>query len=346
MTKPPVPRTLDLRDFARMPLDVEKLLDSDTWLLASGDEAKAAITLWAKAWHQVPAGSLPNDERILAKLSGAGEKWEQVREVALRGFELCDDGRLYHPIVCEIAEEVFARRRQKSEAGKSRWNKKKPGGAAHKRRMSSEDASHEQRTSSEDAANEQKPCAAYAIEREREREREREKNNRESSPVRSQSLPPGGAGNDELARQALEVLQEVLAICNCDGTSMATVGPVIGWLQAGCDPELDIYPAIRRIAAKPDFEPPMHSVKCFNGVVNRARTDRLAGSSDGPGNAPAPDAGTPERLAEATSEAGWEAAIKLYRKGHWPETLGADPSSPDCLCPEAILVKHGLRPAP
>ena len=60
---------VDLRSFAFMPLDIQKLLNSDTWMLATGWEAKAAINLWCRSWHQVPAGSLPDDDRILRAIS-------------------------------------------------------------------------------------------------------------------------------------------------------------------------------------------------------------------------------------------------------------------------------------
>ena len=40
-----MPKDVDLRDFPKMPLKVSFLLNSDTWLLTSDDEAKAAITL-------------------------------------------------------------------------------------------------------------------------------------------------------------------------------------------------------------------------------------------------------------------------------------------------------------
>lgn len=100
-----------------MPLHVERLLASDTWLMATGDEAKAAITLWCRAWHQVPAGSLPNDDRLLAALSGAGSKWRKVKAVALRGFALHEDGRLYHAMLCEEAKTAYERR--------LKWRKKK-----------------------------------------------------------------------------------------------------------------------------------------------------------------------------------------------------------------------------
>ena len=99
----------DVRALPFMPLFVGRLLTSDTWLLASGDEAKAAVTLWARSWHQVPAGTLPNDERLLAALSGAGARWRKVREVALRGFLLGDDGRLHHELIEGAADDALAR---------------------------------------------------------------------------------------------------------------------------------------------------------------------------------------------------------------------------------------------
>lgn len=121
MTAPLTPADCDLRGFAFMPLDVGRLVDSDTWLLATGDEAKACMTLWARAWHQVPASSLPNDDRVLAKLSGAGRSWPKVREVALRGFVACDDGRLYHPVIAAKALEALKLRRVQSKRALDRW---------------------------------------------------------------------------------------------------------------------------------------------------------------------------------------------------------------------------------
>lgn len=92
-----------------MPLFVGQLLKSDTWNAATGDEAKAAVTLWAQAWLQVPGGTLPNDERVLAGLSGAGAKWRKVRDVALRGFKLGDDGRLHHAVIEEAADMALSK---------------------------------------------------------------------------------------------------------------------------------------------------------------------------------------------------------------------------------------------
>lgn len=117
MTELPVPLTppdCNLRGFQWMPIDVVRLLDSDLFLLASGDEFKAALALWCKSWGQVPAGSLPADERLLGALSGT-KNWKKVRDVAMRGWVLCSDGRWYHPVVAEKALEAQVIARQHAE---------------------------------------------------------------------------------------------------------------------------------------------------------------------------------------------------------------------------------------
>src|SRR5262245_26330048 len=85
---------IDVRDLDGFMLNAERLMASELFALATGDEFKAAVALWCRAWKQVPAASLPNDDRILAAFSGAGSKWRKVRDMALRGFILCSDGRL------------------------------------------------------------------------------------------------------------------------------------------------------------------------------------------------------------------------------------------------------------
>src|SRR5690242_8109893 len=107
---PLVPVECDLRDFAFMPLDVQRLRDSDLAGLETPEACWAAVLLWCAAWHQMPAASLPDDDRLLAKFAGyqgALEKWQMVKSGALRGWVKCSDGRLYHPVVAEKAKESW-----------------------------------------------------------------------------------------------------------------------------------------------------------------------------------------------------------------------------------------------
>ena len=82
------------------------------------------------------------------QLAGVSE-WQYAREVALRGFVKCSDGRLYHPVICALAQQAFARTQQRRDAAKALWK--------HKKKLHA-DAEHPQ-----------------SIRRDREREREREK---------------------------------------------------------------------------------------------------------------------------------------------------------------------------
>jgi hypothetical protein len=103
---PPLPATVDLRDYEYMPLHVVRLRDSETAFKTKGDEFRCAVLLWCAAWHQVPASSLPDDEGSLAKYAGFGiavKEWRKVREGALRGFVKCADGRLYHTVLAKVA---------------------------------------------------------------------------------------------------------------------------------------------------------------------------------------------------------------------------------------------------
>lgn len=113
MTAPLVPVEVDLRGLPYMPLDVGRLRDSDLAISASGDEFRAAVLLWCASWNQVPAASLPDDDKILATYAGFGRDlkgWKKVKAGALRGFVRCDDGRLYHPVVAEKALEAWDER--------------------------------------------------------------------------------------------------------------------------------------------------------------------------------------------------------------------------------------------
>ncbi|MBN4665416.1 DUF1376 domain-containing protein [Pandoraea nosoerga] len=124
---PLTPADCDLRDFAFMPLDVVRLRDSDMTALVSGDEFRSAVLLWCASWHQTPAASLPDDDRVLSNLAGFGfavDAWRAIREGALHGWVKCADGRLYHPVVAEKAREAWrGKLKQRWETEKARVKK-------------------------------------------------------------------------------------------------------------------------------------------------------------------------------------------------------------------------------
>jgi len=130
---PLVPAEVDLRDFGFMPLDVRTLLTSSLWIKAKKDPrvAHAAVSLWCEAWHQVPAGSLPDDDEVLADLARCDEKeWKRIRERALAHFVKCSDGMLYHRLIAEKAIEAWERRedfreiKSNKDTRQQRWRAK------------------------------------------------------------------------------------------------------------------------------------------------------------------------------------------------------------------------------
>lgn len=96
-----------------MPLDVARLRDSELASSETPEACWAAVLLWAASWHQIPAASIPNDEKWIAKTAGyalrgkVDKAWKDVRVGALRGWIECDDGRLYHPVVAEKARDAW-----------------------------------------------------------------------------------------------------------------------------------------------------------------------------------------------------------------------------------------------
>ncbi|WP_169804922.1 DUF1376 domain-containing protein [Sphingomonas asaccharolytica] len=96
-----VPADCDLRDLPGVLLD-RTLSTSTLAAVASAEEFRGAILLYLAAYEEVPAGSLPDDPRVLAfKARIPNERWSASAETVLRGWELCADGRYYHPVTAE-----------------------------------------------------------------------------------------------------------------------------------------------------------------------------------------------------------------------------------------------------
>jgi hypothetical protein len=114
--EPLTPVDCDLQAFRTLPLDIVRLQGSDLVAEQTPEENWAALLLWAGAWHQVPAASIPDSDKWQAKQAGymmrgrIDPQWERVKDGALRGFVLCTDGRLYHTVLAEKANEAWSSR--------------------------------------------------------------------------------------------------------------------------------------------------------------------------------------------------------------------------------------------
>src|ERR1700730_18674274 len=107
---PPIRSDANVRSILDMHLDVETIFAFANEV--SLEVLGAAMLLRCWAWHQVPAGSLPdNDEALAAMVGLRRDVWHRVRALALDGFARCSDGRLgrlYHHVIVEKAISVLA----------------------------------------------------------------------------------------------------------------------------------------------------------------------------------------------------------------------------------------------
>lgn len=133
LPEPLTPVDCDLRGFPYMPLDVVRLRDAGIGSI-DAEAFRAAVISWCVAWHQVPAASLPNDDQVLCRILGYGRDlkfWKKLRAAgALHGYILCNDDRLYHPVVAEKSIEAMGKRggRAETESAKTerqrRWRER------------------------------------------------------------------------------------------------------------------------------------------------------------------------------------------------------------------------------
>ena len=98
---PPYPAETRAKGW-RFELDLEQIEQSDTWALASPDLRPWLLMLWSVSWKQLPCGSIPDDDDIIAARIGMKlSVFKKARTVLLRGWWRADDGRLYHPTVTQ-----------------------------------------------------------------------------------------------------------------------------------------------------------------------------------------------------------------------------------------------------
>jgi len=126
---PLLPADVDLRGNDWMPLYGDRLFNSETWIEAGHEGRCAALKLWWQAFaKEKPAASLPDNDKLLSVYAGYGEAvkvWRKVKPEAMRGWISCSDGRLWHPVVAEIAAEAWERRQDSRETQEAKNERQK-----------------------------------------------------------------------------------------------------------------------------------------------------------------------------------------------------------------------------
>lgn len=97
-------------------------------LAMTAEEVGAYILLLCVAWHEEPAGTLPNDDRLLARWARLDDdRWAKAKPAILSAFKSGSDGRLHQSRMKREFESL--RRFQKEQSArnsrnaKARWNK-------------------------------------------------------------------------------------------------------------------------------------------------------------------------------------------------------------------------------
>jgi len=131
----PLRRGETLSNHDWFPLYTHRLLGSDFVSLALLDDRRAdiatALLLWAEAFRQDPAGTLPADDRLLASLARfpSVDAWMACRDGVLRGWELVnvegDDGQFYTRLghvsfMMKIVDDMYKRKRGRDASNEAR----------------------------------------------------------------------------------------------------------------------------------------------------------------------------------------------------------------------------------
>lgn len=112
MPDPAAPYPSDTRAKGwRFELDHERIRQSDTWALAAPEIRPWLLMLWMTAWEQVPCGSLPDDDELIAVRIGMPlDMFQASKHRLLRGWWRADDGRLYHRVLTERVLDMLAKK--------------------------------------------------------------------------------------------------------------------------------------------------------------------------------------------------------------------------------------------
>lgn len=101
LPEPPYPPTTKAGAFA-FEIEVDRLVASDTWLLLPAEVKPWALMAWVMSWQQVPCGSWPNNDDVIAARLGVDRRWFEVNKGdVMRGWKLHKDGRWYHNVVSQ-----------------------------------------------------------------------------------------------------------------------------------------------------------------------------------------------------------------------------------------------------
>lgn len=315
---PPIPSDVDCRDLDGFMLNAERLMASELWALSNGEEFKAAFALWCRAWKQLPAASLPDDDRTLAAFSGAGSRWRKVKEMALRGFVKCSDGRLYHMVLAPEAlkaytsKVAFQRKRETDAERLKKWRQDQRETQTETRSKYKPETESETRFVAEGQGQGQVIIRDKII----------------TSSSASVAGPPSADQPPNAAMIDLDFVKEILAtLGKPEGNLVNEIATPPRWRAAGYTPA-EIRQAAEIARAR---QQNVRNLKYLDAIIDGLRADAIPNSSGSKPSAPAADQ-------KPLSEEDWRKRIATWRSSglSWPTHWGPEPGKPGCLVPARL----------
>ena len=109
-------------------LDIDRMHQSDTWAITEKRQRPFLVMVWIESWTQVPCGTLPDDDTVIAARIGMPlPEFKASKEVLMRGWWKANDGRLYHPVITEQVTAMVAKKARHAEVQANSRKKKREG---------------------------------------------------------------------------------------------------------------------------------------------------------------------------------------------------------------------------
>lgn len=264
---------IDLRDFPFMPLYIERLRRSKAWLECKKNPELAfyLLNLWTRSWHEVPAGSMEDNDDVLADAAMCPvSRWLKIRDKVLRNWEKKEDGRWHHPTVTELAAESWqAKIKQRNRTAAAR--------AAKLSQRTTENATYDV------TGNVTKSVTDNAT----------GSKGREGKGIEIESLTSGNSepGPRDLAKptdaRVLEIKKRVVeAFENANSPNPPDTSMVDLWAAQG----LDLAICLAVVAAGIKRRPSISSLKYFTKQIQEAHEKRVEPRINGGGATETPEA--------------------------------------------------------
>jgi hypothetical protein len=118
---PLVPEAYECRKLMRLYLDRDDVIAATEAAILDGDLTEICrMRMAAIAWKEKIPGSLPADDVKLSRLIFGNDlgRWLSMKDVLLRDWMVCANGRLYHPSVADAVSLSVEQYNQRADAAR------------------------------------------------------------------------------------------------------------------------------------------------------------------------------------------------------------------------------------